>query len=402
MLLSLFLLLLAQNVAPASNAAAVDLTAAIQLAQEGRNGEALAALQKIAAADPNDHVPRLWIASVHARMGHPDLAETVYRTITLEDSRNVDAWVGLGTVLLQQDRISEGLEALKRAEQLAPENPNVWTALANGYRLAGEHTESIAYYERLATTSPTPTNRVNLENARREYRHRFESQSFGEDYNGSTPATRGGDLGVNFRVAESMRVIGRWQVQKKFNRTENRGGGGFEWRWTPWGTLTGQVLMNDSDRVLPQRDYLARVDYGYHRATYSAALRYFDFFGANATMFSPGVTVAVTPRWTLGGRYAFTTADTATSTAVESHTLDLRAAHEIAPRIWVRGGYIRGIENFDQFSIDHIGDFRANTANAGVQFLFPSLTSIVASYDYQWRHNSVRMGRVNVSLVQGF
>jgi hypothetical protein len=191
-------------------------------------------------------------------------------------------------------------------------------------------------------------------------------------------------------------------VQKKFNRTENRGGGGFEWRWTPWGTLSGQVLVNDSDRVLPQRDYLARVDYGYHRATYTAALRYFDFFGANATMFSPGVTVALTPRWTLSGRYAFTTTDTATSTAVESHTLDLRAAHEIAPRIWVRGGYIRGIENFDQFSIDHIGDFRANTATAAIQFLFPSLTSIVAGYDYQWRHNDVRMGRVNVSLVQGF
>jgi len=31
----------------------------------------------------------------------------------------VDAWVGLGTVLLRQDRISEGLDALRRAEELA-------------------------------------------------------------------------------------------------------------------------------------------------------------------------------------------------------------------------------------------------------------------------------------------
>lgn len=402
MLLALFLVLLAQDVAPASSTVAVDLTAAIQLAQEGRNEEALAALQKIAAADPDDHLTRLWIASVHARMGHPDLAETVYRSITLEDSGNVDAWVGLGTVLLEQDRISEGVDALRRAEQLAPQNPSVWAALASAYRLAGESTQSMVYYERLATTSPTPANRLNLENARREYRHRLETQSFGEDYNGNTPAARGGDLAVNFRLAEAVRVIGRWQVQRKFNRTENRGGGGFEWRWTPWGTVTGQVLVNDGNRVLPQRDYLARVDYGYHRATYTAALRYFDFFGATATMFSPGVTVAVTPRWTLNARYAFTTTDTAASTAVEGHTLDLRTAHEIAPRIWVRGGYIRGVENFDQFSIDHVGDFRANTANGGVQLLFPSLTSIVGSYDYQWRTNNVRMGRVNVALVQAF
>jgi len=207
---------------------------------------------------------------------------------------------------------------------------------------------------------------------------------------------------MNVRLNESLRAIGRWQVQRKFNRTENRGGGGIEWRWTPWGTFTGQVLVNDSDRVLPQRDYLGRVDYGYHRATYSAALRYFDFFGADVTMFSPGITVAVTPQWTFGARYAFTTTDTATATGTEAHTLDLRAAHEIAPRIWVRGGYIRGIENFDQFSVDHIGDFRANTATAAVQFLFPSLTSIVGSYDYQWRSNNVRMGRINVSLVQAF
>ena len=123
---------------------------------------------------------------------------------------------------------------------------------------------------------------------------------------------------------------------------------------------------------------------------------------STACTLAPGVTVAVTPQWTLGARYAFTTTDTATATGTEAHTLDLRAAHEIAPRIWVRGGYIRGIENFDQFSVDHIGDFRANTATAAVQFLFPSLTSIVGSYDYQWRSNNVRMGRINVSLVQAF
>src|SRR4051812_47748739 len=178
MLLSAFLLLLAQAVPPVPSTAAVDLTAAIQLAQEGRNSEALVALQKIAAADPNDHLTRLWIASVHARMGRPDLAEAVYRSIILEDVENTDAWLGLGTVLLRQDRVSEGIDALRRAEQLAPQNPNVWTALASGYRLAGESTQSIGYYERIAQTSPSSTNRLNLENARREYRNRFESQTF--------------------------------------------------------------------------------------------------------------------------------------------------------------------------------------------------------------------------------
>ena len=63
---------------------------------------------------------------------------------------------------------------------------------------------------------------------------------------------------------------------------------------------------------------------------------------------------------------------------------------------------LRGVENFENFSIDRIGDFRANTANVAVQILLPSLTSIIGSYDYQWRQNGVRMGRINVSFVQAF
>ena len=67
MLLSFFLLLLAQGVAqPGPTTVAVDLPSAIQLAQEGHDAEALSALQKIAAVDPNDHLTRLWIANVYA------------------------------------------------------------------------------------------------------------------------------------------------------------------------------------------------------------------------------------------------------------------------------------------------------------------------------------------------
>jgi len=413
MLLSLLVLALAQNVAQPSPTAPPDLPAAIQLAQDGRNAEALAALQKIVAANPEDHTARLWIASVHARMGHPDVAEAVYHSVVLEDPGNVDAWVGLGNVLLQQDRVVEGLDALRRAEQLSPENPNVVASLADGYRLAGEQTQSISYYQRLTVLAPTITNRITLENARRQHEHRFESQTYGEDYNGVTPATRGSDLALNYRLSEPVRLIGRAQLQTKADRRENRAGGGVEWRYTPWGTVTGQVLVGGDNRVMPQNDFLGRVEYGYHRATYTGTLRYFDFFGANVVMFAPGATVSLTPRWTVGGRYAFTSTDTATVTGIKGQTLDLRAAHELRPRIWLRGGYVSGVDNFDLYSIDQIGEFRAKTATVGVQLLLPSLTAIVANYDYQWRGNRVtpvsspsipdqRMWRINVGLVQAF
>jgi Tfp pilus assembly protein PilF len=402
MLLSFLLLLLAQDVAPASNAAASDVTAAIQLADEGRNAEALVALQKIAAADPEDHLTRLWIANVQMRMGHPDLAEAVYRSVVLEDPQNVDAWVGLGVALLHQDRIAEGLDALRRAEEVSPEDPKVVAALASGYQLAGDDKQAIVYRERLVTMSPTKANVMLLEEARRSHGHRIETQGYAEDFNGPTQTTRASDVALNYRLSDLFRVIGRAQYQNKFGRSEHREGGGIEWRWTPWGTFTGQLLVGSDNRVLSQRDFLARVDYGYRRATWTGQLRYFDFYGANVLMLSPGVTVAAAPRWTVGLRYALTSTDLSTVTGIHGNTLDLRVAHELAPRISVKGGYISGVENFDNFSIDRVGEFRAKTANGTVQILLPSLTSVVGSYDYQWRKDHVRMGRATVSLVQAF
>jgi YaiO family outer membrane protein len=402
MLLSLFLLLLAQNVAPAPSTAPSDLSAAIELAQSGRNAEALVAMQKIAAANPEDRLTRLWIANVHMRMGHPELAEPVYRSITVEDPDNVDALVGLGTALLHQDRVVEGLDVLRRAEEIAPENPNVIGTLAAAYQLAGDDRQSISYRQRLVAMSPTTANMMLLEDARRAHGHRLETQAYDEDFSGPTQSTRASDIAINYRLSEVVRVIGRAQLQRKFGRREDREGAGVEWRWMPWGTFTGQVLVGDDNRVLPQRDYLGRIDYGYRRATWTGQLRYFDFFGANVLMLSPGVTIAPTPRWTVGLRYALTSTDLATLTGIEGHTFDLRLARELRPRIWARGGYVRGVENFENFSIDQAGDFRANTATAALQILLPSLTSIVGSYDYQWRPDDVRMGRARIALVQAF
>jgi len=335
-------------------------------------------------------------------MGHPDLAEAVYHSIVLEDPRNVDALVGVGVTLLEQDQVDAAIDALERAEQIAPQNPNVLTALGDAYGRAGHTERSVAYFQRVASISPSPVHLLALEQARREHGHRFESQVYDERFNGVTPDTRGTDLGVNFRLSETLRVTGRDQIQTKFGRRENRAGGGVQWRWDPATILTGQALVGTSNRVLPQADYLGQIDYAYHRATWTGTVRYFDFFGANVVMVSPAVAIAPSRTWTFGLRYAMTSTSTLAVTGVRGHTLQFRAAHEIRPRVWLHGAYFRGVENFDNFSSDRIGAFRANTGTAAVQVLLPTLTSIVGSYDYQRRPNGVTMGRFNVGLVQSF
>jgi Tfp pilus assembly protein PilF len=404
MLLSLFFLMLGQGVAPqrASNSAATGVPAAIELAERGENADALAALQKIAAADPGDRAARLWIARVHDRMGHPDVAEAVYRSIVLEDPRNVDALVGVGVTLLEQDQLDNAIDALERAEELAPQNPDALAALGDAYGRAGHTERSISYFQRAASISPTPARRLALEQARRERGHRFETQAYDEQFNGVTPDTRGSNFAANFRLSETVRAFGRGQLQTKFGRKEHRAGGGAQWRLTPSTSLLGQAVIGNGNRILPQRDYLGQVDYTYHRATWTAAVRYFDFFGANVLMVSPAVTMMPSDTWSIGLRYAATSTDTATSSGVRGHTTEIRAGHEIRSRVWLHGAYTYGVDSFENFSIDRIGAFHANTGAAAIQFLLPSLTSIIGGYDYQHRENGVKMGRINVSLVQSF
>src|SRR5687768_1395675 len=75
----------------------VDATA---LAQEGHHEAALDAFRRIAAANPRDHQARVGIARVHGLMGHPELAEPVYRSVLLEDPANLEAMRGLGATLV--------------------------------------------------------------------------------------------------------------------------------------------------------------------------------------------------------------------------------------------------------------------------------------------------------------
>ena len=60
--------------------------AAAALAEGGDLEGSLRAFQQIASANPDDHEARLAIAFLQERMGHPDRAEPVYRSVLLENA----------------------------------------------------------------------------------------------------------------------------------------------------------------------------------------------------------------------------------------------------------------------------------------------------------------------------
>ena len=96
--------------------------------------------------------------------------------------------------------------------------------------------------------------------------------------------------------------------------------------------------------------------------------------------------------------------DTRTTASENGHSAYVRAAVRVYPRLSIQGGYTAGVHDFDRFSIDRIGDFRAHTFSGGVRVSLPTMTAIVAQYDFQTRRSGGNrdMGRATVSLMQTF
>ncbi len=385
------------------------LAEAVLAANDGQDAEALVRFQRIASANPNDHEARIWIAYLHARMGHQDLAEPVYRSVLLEDPGNVDARLGVAAALLARDEAAQAIEMLEAAEERAPDDDEVLAALGRAHRQAGGDARAIDYYERAVSIAPTQQHRLSLEGVRRTYLHRVETRGSNETFDGATPDSRSGDLSVNIRLNDTWRVFGRGQAQRKFAISEQRGGGGAEWRWKPTTTLRGHLLIGPDNVVMPEGDYLGEVQYAYQDATWTASVRHFDFTGARTTVFSPAVTWIPTIPWipddrlSLTLRYALSVTEANTLARADAgQSLHVRAAYHVLPRISVLAAYAAGVEDFENFSIDRIGDFRANTVSGGLRLDLPSLTSLVANYERQWQSRNPDMGRVSVFFVQSF
>jgi YaiO family outer membrane protein len=377
---------------------------AAALARDGHYDAALAAFRRIAAASPRDHEARVWIGRLHLLMGNADLAAPVYRSVLLEDASNFDATLGLGTTLVALGQMEDGIELLERAETMQPQHAELLDSLGRAYRLTGRTSRALLYAERALTLSTTDANRLALERTRLIHAHRVELASFGERYNTAAADTGNVDLRVNVRLREDLRLVGRAQHQNKFGFREQRGGGGIEWQWRPRTRIFGQLLAGPrSNDVLARVDASGEVTHTQGAAEWVAGYRFFDFPTARVSVISPAVAWWPSERTSLGARYYLSlTQFPARSGRENGHSLALRASRRVAPRVWTLAGYTAGTNDFDTLSPDQTGDFRANALSGGLRLDLPSLTSLVGTYEHQWRQNRIRMHRLNISLQQRF
>jgi Tfp pilus assembly protein PilF len=382
---------------------AASSTEAAGLESAGRYDEALAAYQRLASANPDDHHARLGIARLHERLGHPDRAEAVFRSVVLEDAQNLEATLGLGRTLLEQYRPDDAVEVLVRAEQLAPENADVLTTLGRANWDAGSTTRALTYFERAAALSPTTERQLTLERARLAYQHHVEVRAFGEQFTGSTPDSRNGLVVIDYRVSETLRIGGRGEVQRKFRVSDARGGGRLDWQWTPSTSISGQALIGPGNEVMPIGDYSGVVQHVYGRTAWTGIVRFFDFEGISVTTLAPRVAGLVTDRLWLALTFAVSVTDASSQpSTAKGYTTQLHGSYQVHPRMSIVGGYANGVEDFDNFSLDRTGAFHAHTGLVGAEIGLPSLTSVLVNYERQSRRGGVDMNRVTLSLAQRF
>jgi YaiO family outer membrane protein len=403
MLLSLFLITLLAD-APQAQTAPPAFEAAVQMATAGADEDALAAFQQLAAANPNDLQARLWIARLQDRLRRPERSEPVYRSIVLEDPKNIEAILGSGRALLLLDQTDASIEMLERGEELDGSNADVLSALGRAHAVAGHRERSADYYRKAAEAAPTTENKIAYARAALADNDRIEAKYSNEQFSGSTPDSHLGDIAVNLGVSDAWRVFVRGQRQKKFDVVDMRAGAGVTWTWDGAYTLMGQVLAGSSDNtVMPNKDALGELAYTYQNATSSIAVRYFDFNGTTMTVISPAAHMWATGKLLLGARYAVSVTNRPFVEKKEfGHTLQLHGSYQLWPRLAVALGAARGVEDFDNLSLDRVGKFVATTGSAGIRVDLATLTAVAAKYEYQRPHAGRSMGRATISLTQGF
>ena len=377
--------------------------AAAELAQQGDKQAALDAYRQLAAANPRDHQARLGIARLHLAMGHPELAEPVFRGVLLEDPKNAEAMLGVGNSLSSLGRFDEALIELDRAAQAAPGNADALAALGRTYLRTSNTTLAVSYLEQAVAAAPTPENRLSLEQARREHGHSVQLGGLFERFNNGTDDTLGGDLTLRLRMKDRLRLIARGQALEKFGLSDARGGIGLEWHPRPEASLYVHGLAGPDNLVLPEVEGRLAASYHPGSVVWTAAVQVMDFSTANLTTLSPEVTWSAGDRTSIGLRYTMSlTSLDGTEGVTVSSSGALTGGYRVHPRTWINLGYAVGIEDFDALTVDRIGRFSAHTVSGGLRIDLATLTTLVGTYQHQWRSRDETLNRVVVALRQTF
>lgn len=375
-----------------------------RLARAGEYSRALKQFQAIAAANPDDVAARTWIARLHVLMGNPARAVDVYESIVATDPNNVDALVGLGNALVAIRRLDAAGDALNRAEAIAADRPAVLAGQGRLHRIAGRTTLALAYYQRALALDPGNAEaRDDYDDARAARAHRLGGTYYFESFDVDVPDTHAGYVELNARVTDAFRLFAAGQHQRKFSEDETRGGGGFE--WLPRGNVRVRAgaMFGEDTFLLPDGEGALDASYQHGRLGLLGSIRYLHFEGASSVIVSPGASCSLTDALSLEFRYFRSQADFRGASEGEGNNgVSVGVIARAARRAWVSARYARGYESHPVITVEQLLELDADTVSGSVRVDPGAMTSVAATYQYEWRNEGVRVGTLFLNLTQRF
>jgi YaiO family outer membrane protein len=373
-----------------------------RLANSGAYAAALRQFQAMAAANPDDIEARVWIGRLHARMGQPEHAASVYRSIIAVQPQNIDALVGLGTALLALGQLEEAADPLNRAEALAADRPAVLTAQGHLHGAANRTTLALAYYLRALALDPANADaRAGADALRASRAHRLELDYDFQHMNAEIDDAHVGTFEINARASDAVRIFGRGQVQRAFDFDEQRAGGGVEWSITRRAWLHAGALFGVDTAYLPETDVFVAAGIARGRAQWSFQLRRADFDGADLWLGGPGLTIAVGGGVNASVRYYRARVTEMAFDPATTDTLALEVTGRPGARVGVGVGYTHGIDRLDWLTLDRI-TFESDTLSLKGSYDFTPFATFRAGYDFQSRPGALQAHRARAGLIFRF
>jgi len=374
-----------------------------RMAKSGNYAAALKQFQAIVAANPDDIEARVWIARLHAQMGHPEHAVDVYKSILAVQPQHLEALVGVGQSLVKLGRFAEASDALNRAEALAADRPSVLAAQGQLYQAANRTTLALAYYERALALDPGNAEiRAMADALRAERGHRVEMDYDFQHLNTDVDDSHLGTFELNARASDPLRLFGRGQVESLFGVTDERAGGGLEWSMTRQATLRVGAMFGFDPVYLPESDVFVEVSAQQRRARFGFLVQRAIFEDSDLWLVGPELTVRLTDGVDASIDYFHgQTAIEGVPNDIGTETVAIRISGPVSKRVRLGAGYIHGIDRLDWLTSDRI-TFESDTVALRATCSFTPFVSLEVGYDIQSRPDDVKVQRARAGLTYRF
>ena len=375
-----------------------------RLANSGEYAGALQQFQSVAAANPDDIDARLWIARMHAKLGHPEHAADVYRSILAVQPQHVDALLGAGEALIALDRLREASELLRQAEAMAPDRPAILAAQGRLHHAANHTTLSLAYYNRALALDPTNAQlRAEADAVRAEGAHRLELDYDFQHVNTGQDDSHLGTFLLNARANDSVRVVAVGQTENLYGVSDQRAGGGFDFALSRKVNVNFGALFGFNPVYFPQTDVYGELTYRDRRMTLGAIVRHAGFEDdSDVLLIGPELIVKVSDSFDTSITYLRGSTNSSNGfSEISTDTIAIHLDGAVNKQVRLGLGYTHGIDRLDWLTSDRIG-FESDTFDVRGNFSFTPLVSLQVGYDFQSRPDDVQVHRARAGLTFRF